>query len=139
MPRKFALIVLASSAPILAIAAEPAECPRNALLSASAKLEAVYELPPDLVRGSHGPLRTISLYESELASDHYRYSALLFEKENQVWVYRYGGYNGSIAWFGPVAVPAGTLESCPPARGPIWLDRHLVLSGYREQKAKTLD
>lgn len=112
-------------------ASEPTDCPRAELFAAASKLGPQLELPERFASGEHGAIRAISLYESELASDRYRYSALVDEQESQLWLYRYGGYNGSIAWFGPLSVDAERVALCPPARGLIWLGKNRVLAGVR--------
>ena len=136
MHRSCATLLMFSAAVATAADADrPPECPRAELYAAAAKLGSPSELPERFSRREFGPVRAISLYESALASDRYRYSALIDEQESQAWVYRYGGYDGSIAWFGPVPISVEQLASCPPAQGPIWLGRNRVLVGARSAQS----
>lgn len=130
-----ALLLLVAAVSTAAKANPPSECPRAELYKAAAELDSPSELPDRLTRRGLGPVRAISLYESALASDHYRYAALIDEQESQAWVYRYGGYGGSIAWFGPVPISVEQLASCPPAQAPMWLGRNRVLIGARHAES----
>lgn len=107
--------------------AEPSDCPRGKILSASSGLQAVSALPQRLVTGPPGRLRTISLYESELATDDFLYAAVVDVQEGQVWIHRYGGYDGARVWFGPIEIPADTLEHCRPAKMAIPLGEKIVI------------
>ena len=132
MQRFFATLVLFATAGALATEANrPRECPRAELFAAATKLGSPTALPERFARGEHGAIRAISLYESALASDHYRYSALVDAQESQAWVYRYGGYNGSVSWYGPISVSVEQLAPCLPAQELIWLGRNRVLAGVR--------
>ena len=82
MQRFFATLVLFATAGALATEANrPRECPRAELFAAATKLGSPTALPERFARGEHGAIRAISLYESALASDHYRYSALVDAQE----------------------------------------------------------
>ena len=87
-------------------------------------------LAPDLLSSARAnALRAISIYEPELGNDQYRYSAVVDRATKQVWLYRYGGLAGHIAWYGPVRLPLERTAACPAARGPIWLGNGTVLVG----------
>jgi hypothetical protein len=88
--------------------------------------------PPSLSSARPESLRAISVHEPELGSDLYRYSAVVDRSAKQVWVYRYGGIAGHIAWFGPVQIPLERTAACPPSRGIIWLGNGTALLGKKE-------
>lgn len=61
--------------------------------------------------------RTISLYEPTGATDQFMYSALIDHKNQQAWVYQYGGFAGVSNWYGPFKIDTVRTENCPPAKG----------------------
>lgn len=124
------LITTASSS-----AAEVDACPRQRILSAASQQQTPTELPARFALGEHGPVRAIALRESETATDHFRYSALVDQQRGEVWVYRYGGLDGAIAWFGPLAISSGSLAACPPTSGALWLGKNKVLTSSGVQTA----
>lgn len=61
--------------------------------------------------------RTISLYEPAGATDQLMYSALIDHKNQQAWVYQYGGFAGVSNWYGPFKIDSAATENCSPAKG----------------------
>jgi hypothetical protein len=60
-------------------------------------------------------LKAISMYEKDDGSKDIFYAAVIDEERKKGWVLRYGGYNGNVAWYGPITLKTTTLAGCSPA------------------------
>ena len=127
---RLALLVSASLLASCASTPEQPSCAVKELLAATSMHPS--SSPGALLSARPESLRAISVQESEVGSDLYRYSAVVDPSAKQVWVYRYGGIAGAIAWFGPLRMPLERTAACPPARGIILLGNGTVLLGRPE-------
>jgi hypothetical protein len=126
------LLVLGLASLLASCASVPEQpsCAVKELLAAtsnrpSASPQALWSVRPE-------SLRAISVQESAIGNDLYRYSAVVDPSSKQVWVYRYGGIAGHIAWFGPVLMPLERTAACGPSRGIILLGNGTMLLGRQE-------
>jgi hypothetical protein len=61
-------------------------------------------------------LQSISMYEKTDGSKDIFYAAVVDIERKKGWVLRYGGYNDSVAWYGPINIKATSLAGCVPAK-----------------------
>lgn len=117
-------LIIAAIADVLATFASASElpvCKPSEVLSAAKALEPLAQPPELLTRIKEQAVRAVSIFEPELGNDAYKYIALVDGEAKKVWLYRYGGFDGQVAWFGPLAVSPSRVATCAVARGPVWL------------------
>jgi hypothetical protein len=61
-------------------------------------------------------LQSISMYEKDDGSKDIFYAGVVDVARKKAWVLRYGGYNDSVAWYGPINVTTVSLVGCLPAK-----------------------
>jgi hypothetical protein len=71
---------------------------------------------PGFGSASQASLKTISMYEKSNGSNDIFYAGVVDTAKNKGWVLRYGGYDASVAWYGPINLEKIDLTGCEPAK-----------------------
>jgi hypothetical protein len=61
-------------------------------------------------------LQSISMYEKSDGSKDIFYAAVVDLERKKGWVLRYGGYDSSVAWYGPINLTTTAMTACVPAQ-----------------------
>jgi hypothetical protein len=71
---------------------------------------------PGFGSATQDSLKTISMYEKSDGSKDIFYAGVVDTSKNKGWVLRYGGYDASVAWYGPINLETIDLSDCEPAK-----------------------
>ena len=110
----FLLLILCAAADCAA-AAEPVKCDKSELL-ARLKGAAEIEAPPKLSSSGGAWVARLVLVDLPLATDAFKYDAVVDSASGRAWFVQYGGIAGNYLWFGPVSVVPESLAGCPEVR-----------------------
>jgi hypothetical protein len=71
---------------------------------------------PGFGKANVATLKTISMYEKEVLGTDIYYAGVIDLGTKNGWVFRYGGYNKSVAWYGPIKLDEVNLNGCETAK-----------------------
>jgi hypothetical protein len=60
-------------------------------------------------------LQSVSMYEKNDGSKDIFYAGIIDVERKKGWVLRYGGYDATVAWYGPINLTSNNMAGCEPA------------------------
>jgi hypothetical protein len=89
---------------------------------------------PGFGKAEVSTLRTISMYEKVVLGNDIYYAGVVDLATKNGWVFRYGGYDASVAWYGPIRLDEADLKGCETAKS---VDLNNLVSRWSAKKSKT--